>query len=286
MHEFLLAQKCATVNFRKWTVTPQIWVTAVVIAIFGVWNLGWVLQYSYASGIRITPWLFPHFFFIPIMQLVYGYLTIVFFAEAPFRDSFSQFMEVRVGKKVWIYGQLLYIVEAAFIYVLYYMVISVVMVLPRIYISGEWGKAIEQLCYDRQIISSYGIVGGGFSFSADIIENMTPLQAMFSALLMLWLVSVWIGVVIFFLHIVLKKGAGIALAGFFVFLAYFSNYAGWLMFGNKLFFFSPINWISMGYLDIAGRGDLPDMLYAISILVVSSVIMGITGVKAYCVNES
>ena len=286
MRELLLAQKCAAVNFRKWAVTPQIWVTAVVIAIFGVWNLSWVMEYSYASGIRIAPWIFPHFLLIPIMQLVYGYLTIVFFSDAPFRDAFAQFLEIRVGKKLWICGQLLYIVEAALVYSLYYMVITIVMILPRIYVTLDWGKAIEQLCYDREITSAYGIVGGALAFAPDILENFTPLQAMVLGLLMLWLVSVWIGVMIFFLHIILKKGAGIAVAGFFVFLAYFSNFVGALMFGNRIFFVSPINWVALGYLNIAGRGDLPDVWYAVSILLVSSVIMGVTGAKVYCVKES
>lgn len=286
MHELLLAQKCASVNFKKWLITPQIWITAAVIFVFALWNLSGVTAYSSASGIKTAPWIFPHFFFMPVMVTVYGFLTICLFSAAPFRDDFSQFMEIRMGKRIWICGQLLYILETSTVYVLYYVLITVVMILPRIFLTPEWGNLIKQLCYEPYITEEYGISLGGLYFSTDIIENFTPIQAMLLAMLMLWLVSAWLGTLIFVLHIVLKKGAGIIAAGFFVFLAYFANYVGWIMMGNRIFFFSPVNWLCLAYLNIAGRGDLPDLWYALSILVFCIIVFGGTGVKVYCAKEN
>lgn len=123
MGNFFLMQKCALVNFRKWAVTPQIWITLAAAAIMMNWNLSGVLEYSRASGIRVTPWVLPHFFSMPIMMTVFSAITVVLFAHAPFRDEFTQFLEIRMGKGLWIRAQVLYILEAAAVYTFFYVIV-------------------------------------------------------------------------------------------------------------------------------------------------------------------
>ena len=254
MRDLVLIQKCAGVNFKKWRTMPQIWMSAVVIAVFACWNLSGVLEYSVASGIRITPWILPHFFCMPAMQGVYAALTIVLFSAAPFRDSFSQFLEIRVGKQRWIQAQMLYILEASAVYVLYYVVITVIMILPRIFVTADWGMLITSLATNPSGPSDYGITVTGISFAPEIITAYSAPQAMILTMLLMWLVSCFLGFLIFGCHIAFSAETGIILAGFFGFLAYFSNYVGMMTFGTKILYVSPVNWISLGYLDVYGTG--------------------------------
>ena len=71
-------------------------------------------------------------------------------------------------------------------------------------------------------------------------------------------------------------------AGFFGFLSYFCNYVGWLTFGSRIFYFSPVNWIYLNYLDGAGG---PDLFYAVVFLVVQMIFWGTLGIRVYQIKE-
>ncbi len=289
MHNLILMQKCASSNFRKWPTMPQIWAIPVMILIFAGGNLSGVAALSEATGVRVTPWILPHFFNLPIMLVVYGFLTTFFFANAPFRDSFSQFLEVRVGKSNWIRGQVLYILEASLVYTLFYLSISILIILPRIYLTSDWGELIRYLAYGGGIKlseDSYEISVSGISFYSGIIEAFSPLQAMALSMLLLFLVSAFLGLLIFAFQILMGRGTGVVAAGFLTFLSYFCCYVGWIMFEGKLLYISPVNWICMGYLDINGTGIGPDILYAVAVLTAGIIFFSKLGVTVYCLKDS
>lgn len=285
MRNLVMMQKCASANIKKWIVTPKMWIIAVVIAIFTNWNFSWVTAYSKASGIHISPWVFPFYISMPVMLVVYGFLTIVLYADAPFRDSFSSFLEIRVGRQNWIGGQCLYIVESAAIYTLYQYVVTLLTILPRIFLTTEWGELISRLALDDGIVRQYGIEPSGTYFALSIVEAYTPAAATLLALLLMWAVTIFIGMTMLAFNIVIGKDAGVVAAGFLVFLSYFSNYVGWLMFGNKIFFLSPVNWVSLGYIN-AGQGtQMPDLFYVFPILFVVIYMMAMLGTRIYSVKD-
>ena len=285
MRRIVLLQRCASVNFRKWRSMPDVVFLAVVIVVFLGWNFSGVVEYSLVSGMRIAPWVFPFLFSMPIMLLIYGYLTIVFFARAPFRDSFSQFMEIRTGKRLWIEGQLLYILEASGVYCFYYFLVSFLMILPRIDFTMQWGPFIEQLAYNSMAPYLQGVSISGISFYNTVVETCSPVQATGLSFLLLYLVTCLIGTLIFFLHIVMKPGAGMAAAGFLVFFSYFINYVGGMMLGSWCVYVSPVNWICLGYLDLQGSGQSPEVLYAVMMLLFGNILLGGLGVRIYCLKD-
>ena len=285
MRDLILMQKCASANFKKWPAMPQIWGIVGMVLVFSISNLSGVVELSVAAGVRIAPWILPHFFGMPVMLVVYGFLTTFLFSDAPFRDAFSQFLEVRVGKRNWIRGQVLYILEASAVYALFYLAVSVLAILPRIYVTSDWGELIRYLAYggDAQAVEgSFDVVISGISFYEGILEAFTPLEAMALSLLLIFLVSSFLGLLIFACQILAGRGAGVVAAGFFTFLSYFCCYVGWMMFEGKLFFFSPVSWVSLGYLDIRGVGGGPDVVYAVAVLTAAILCLAELGVKVYC----
>ena len=282
MGELLLMQKCAAVNFKKWLVTPQIWITLAAALIMISWNLSGVMEYSRVCGIRITPWVLPHFFSMPIMTNFFSIMTIILFADAPFRDAFTQFLEIRVGQDLWIRAQILYILEASAVYTLFYVAATILVCLPRIYFSMDWGALLTQLAVVREDVASYGIELEGIVFSEYLITNYTAPEAMGLTCLMIWLVSSFLGVLIFGCNILIGHGAGIMAAGFFGFLSYFCNYVGWLTFGDRIFYVSPVNWIYLNYLDGAGH---PDLFYALAFLTIQIMVWGTLGTRMYQIRE-
>ena len=274
MHKLQMMQKCASANFRNWMVLPKIWIILGVIAIFSMWNLSGVLEYSADVGIRVTPWVFPYFFSMPVMCLVFGFLTIVLFSEAPFRNPLSDFMEIRTGKRIWIQGQCLFVIEASFFYALTYFLVTVVCLLPRIFVTGQWGKLIQKLVYDGEA----GVPG--MYFSEQVFEGYSAIEATLYSLLFIWLVSAFLGMLVLASHILIGKNAGDIAAGFFAFLSYYSMYVGSMAFGNKIFRVSPVNWINIGTL-LGSKYGMPDKYYAFSFLVIGIVVFGIMGIRGY-----
>ena len=285
MRRWILMQKCVNVNFRKWRTTPQIWMSGIIIAVFAYWNLSQVVEYSIQCKVRIAPWILPHFFTMPAMQSVFGALTVVLFSAAPFRDAFSQFLEVRVGKEIWIRGQVLYILEASAAYVLYYLLLTIVMILPRIYLTLDWGQLITQLAGNPSDPAQYGITMAGIFFAQEIVGALSAPAAMGLTLLGMWLVSCFLGFLIFACHILFGHGTGILTAGFFSFLAYFSNYVGQLTFGTRILYVSPVNWICLGYWDIYHSGMMPDVWYIIAFCGVGIIILGSLGTRVYLARD-
>lgn len=282
MREWILMQKCAAVNFREWSVTPQIWISLAVTGGMVFWNLSWVLEYSRACGIRLAPWILPHFFTMPVMLAFFAALTTMFFSSAPFRDQFTQFLEIRVGRRLWIRAQVLYILEASAVYTAFYALATVLACLPRIYPTWEWGTLITQMALVPGDVAEYGIQMESILFSGTLINDYSAPEAMVWSCLMIWLVSAFLGMLIFGVNILAGQGRGIMAAGFFAFLSSFSHHVGWLIFGNRIYYFSPVNWINLNFADGRGR---PDLIYAVVFLTLQIAFWAVLGVRVYQIKE-
>ena len=253
-------QKCANANFSNFSIEPKTWMIFAVMAVFAMWNLSGVLEYSSEIGIRCTPWIYPHFFSMPTMWLVYGFLTISLFSDAPFHSSFSNFMQIRMGKRTWLFGQCLFIFEASLCYSITYFLLSIIIILPRIIVINKWGKLIETFAYNREAAEHLT----GIYFMASILEKYSPLEATLLMILIVWLVSCFLGMLILACRILFGGNAGNGAAGFLVFLSYFCVYIGSMVFGNTIYKFSPVSWINIAAFQ--WKNGYPDLTYSISFL--------------------
>lgn len=268
-------QKCANVDFSTWSVMPRTWMVLGVMAVFAMWNLSGVLDYSAEVGIRCTPWVYPHYFSMPIMGLVYGFLTIALFSDAPFRSPFSDFLQIRTGKRTWLLGQCLFVAEASLCYSVTYFLLSVIMVLPRIIVMNQWGRLIETFAYSQD--ASANLVG--VYFVPDILEKYTPAAATLWTILFVWLVSCFMGMLILACRVLFGGNVGSAAAGFLVFLSYFCVYIGSMVFGGGIYRFSPVSWICISV--FRGSGGGPDMVYGLSFLILGIVACCTVGSMLY-----
>ena len=273
--KILWAQKCAWANFSNWFTIPKTWIVFGVMLIFALWNLSGVIQYSAESGIRCSPWIFPHYFSPPIMWLVYGFLTIALFSDVPFYSAFSDFLKIRTGAHVWIAGQCFFIVEASLFYSLLYFLITIIMISPRIIVMRKWGKLIETFVYNPEAAEKLT----GIYFIEEIVKKYSPVRATILAVLFVWLVSCFLGMLILMCRVILGGHVGNAIAGFFVFLSYFAAFVGSLVFGAGIYRFSPVSWINIAV--FRGTGGYPDMTYGAFFLIAGILIFGSVGSLCY-----
>lgn len=268
---------CSGVNFKKWAVDVKIYTLFSLIGVFNLWQFSGIYEYGRMVGFGVSPWVFPHLFVTPVIMPVYGCFTILFFCDAPFIDRHMPFLTIRTGRIAWVVGQLVYIFFASFVYTLINFVISIVIFFPYIDFTSEWGRVVMTLArnpasaYDKGIELTALIDGS-------IVTYFSAIEATLISLGLFFLVTLFMGIVIFSLNLITGKMWGIIIAGILVFISYFSIYVGRLTVGLRVYYFSPLSWCSLRYIDWYGSGESPSFRYAIVFLLGMSLFLSILSV--------
>ncbi len=284
MKSWRILQQIASVNFKKWIVKPNVWIALLVYSIYIAANSLWLLRYCNATGMRITPWVYPHVYVMPLMWMVFSGLLAVIFSDAPYQDGFSQFLQCRVGRRTWLVGQLLYTLEVSLLITIVMAFIPALMLIPHVSFSFEWGTCIRWLAYNVLDPVNYGIEAPGLTFGYPILEKYSALQAMGLSMLLTFLLSVFMGLLSFAANVIAGEGTGAVIIGVLGFLAYFCTYVGYYFIGEKLLYISPVNWIYLTALDPKVSGG-PPVSYAIVFLVAGAVAFWILGCRWWIRKE-
>lgn len=275
---------CAQINFRKWPVSPRMYTLAAIIAAFSIWVFSWISDYADAVGVAATPWVFPFLLTAPILIPIYGSLTMLLFCDAPFTDSHTPFLVIRTSRRNWAIGQLLYIVLAGFVYSIFFVLMSMLSLIPNIQFSADWGTVLKTIAFDPSSPSKYGITALAI-IGGSVMSMFEAIPATLISFGLFWLVSVFIGVLIFCFNVVIGGASGLIAAGFLTFLAYFSIFVGRISFGNIIYYVSPVSWGSMFNLDWGGTGQMPSPIYAVGCLVGLILLMSIISVFIFCKKD-
>lgn len=272
---------CTQVNFRKWSVNPRIYTLAVLIIAFLAYHLSGLSQFAADNNIGVTPWVFPHLTTPPVMQ-VFACFTILLFSDAPFADRHMPFLVIRAGRRNWVVGQLLYIVLAAFIYTAFTFIISVLALIPKIQLSMDWGSIIKTLAGGSGVPDTVTVFA-----DERILTNFSAIGATLISFGLFWLVSIFIGFLIFCFNIVVGKMSGLVASGVFIFISFFSIIHGRLVLGDWISYLSPISWMNMSFFDWNNTSpfNLPSPTYAVICLLVASLLMSIISVKVFCKKD-
>lgn len=275
---------CARVNFSKWPVTPRIYTLAAIIIAFSIWVFSWISDYAFAVGVAAAPWVFPYLLTTPIIFMIYGCLTALLFCDAPFADSHTPFLVIRTSRRNWVTGQLLYIVLASFIYTAFFVLMSMLVLIPNVQFSMNWGAVLKTIAFNPGSLAKYGITPLAV-IGDPVITMFSAIHATLISFGLFWLVSVFIGVLIFCFNIVIGRMCGLVAAGVFTIVSYFSIYVGKIAYGNMIYYISPINWSSMFYLNWGGIGTMPTPFYAVCCLAGAILMMGTASVVVFCKKD-
>ncbi|MCJ7840059.1 hypothetical protein MUB24_03855 [Lederbergia sp. NSJ-179] len=270
---------CSRVNLRKWAVNTRIYTLAVLIIAFLAYHSYGLSQFAAEKGVAITPWVFPHLNTPPVMQ-VFACFTLLLFCDAPFADRHMPFLVIRTGRRNWAIGQFIYIILAAFIYTAFVYAVSVLVLVPNIQFSTDWGIVIKTLAVNSDMAPDVTIF-----MNEEIIYMLSPIKATLISFGLFWLVAVFVGVLIFCFNTVIGKMSGVVITGIFIFISYFSMYLGFLSFGIGIYYFSPISWSSITFVDWDYSGTFPSPTYAVLFLLLASLLMSILSTIVFCKKD-
>lgn len=206
--------KLAFVDFRKWLRNPRVYVVFIGLLLF-VHTLNKEIRIFCAeTGYRAAPYLITFLLHDSYFVFVFLFFATLLFCNAPFIDNLTPYDMIRSGRKLWFVSKLIYIILAAFIFILLLFLITLIVLFPYVTFLGDWGHVFRTLALTGQ-----GNTLGLPQISANIVQLAKPLPLTFFTLTNFFLQCVIVGLIMFCMGLLTKtRGLGIALASVYSFL--------------------------------------------------------------------
>lgn len=162
----------------------------------------------------ITTWMAPHLVDNLSFITFLGFIVCYVYSDVPFMNRTELYKILREGRKMWAIEKLGAICLQSFLIVVLVYVMSVLVFIPRVQLSADWGKIIWTMAYSNNIYD-YNIYGRS---SAVIVNKYEPWQAMLICFFMMWLEITLVGVFMFTISLYLNRIVAIAIVGFMMVL--------------------------------------------------------------------
>ncbi|HEY4554560.1 MAG TPA: hypothetical protein VIG80_15310 [Bacillaceae bacterium] len=260
-------------NLRKWSSNYRVWVIAILLIILTHNFTKDIGYFARDIGINVSPWIFPFLFTQKYIKLLFFFPLVLLFCDAPFVDNNQPYIISRSGRTPWSIGQIGYIFIASSAYFLFLVFLTLVVNLPNIEYTAEWGKVLGTLANTNASIQ----IGLKTSILSSIIHYFNPIQAMWFSFFLSWLAGIFLGLLIYVVNSVSNSRMfGVLAASFFLVLD--ASVSG----RPELYRFSPVSWSNISRIDIEGTTQMPTITY---IYIGFALIIGSMVIAAIVVNR-
>ena len=132
-------------NFIQWRKNYRIWMIVAIETILIFRYLHGLSEYGQATGKTITPFVLPIVFAEAensngLLKVLIYLGCVMLFCNAPFLNNQKPYMILRCKRKGWYLGENMYLWLAAFLYMLFISLISLIAVLPTVSTNRLWGE--------------------------------------------------------------------------------------------------------------------------------------------------
>lgn len=239
-------------NFKKWPVNPRIYLLLISLFLYLYSRLAPVIEFCRTFGYGIAPYTFPYIMSeeFSVMLIMFG--VVLLFCDAPFIDAQQPYIILRSGRMLWVMAQLLYIVLASALYFLAVILLNFIVLLPVAEFTPAWGKVIGTFAQ-----TSAGMQQGiSIPFSYAIMNTHSPASAMFISFLLCWVVSVFIGFIMFVFNSNISRASGAIAASLLIFWQ-----SAVVKTSTFMINYSPVSWVSLAKTNLKGNTVYPSLTY-------------------------
>lgn len=205
--------------------------------------------------------ILPYLYSIRYFRLCIQFGIVLMFSNAPFRSGNSLFQVIRTGYTKWCVGQIVYIIISSAAYVFTLFLLCIIFTLSSSGFSLTWGKTFSTLAQTS---------GWTYRISYGLQLKYAPVEALVNTALLLFLLSVLLGMTMFLLSNVVGHGAGIIAASAIVLFGLVPD-----MTQNHILIItlSPCSLTQIENLDSIGISGYPSLAYAYTFLLVGITIL-------------
>ena len=131
-------------NFRQWRRSPRIAVTFILAFILCFFLTDKIISFAgeQHTTMQIAEafiWTFGDSHSILLSSL----LLLILFADVPFITPATPFFLSRENKKIWVFGQMLYMIGATVIYMGFVLLSSCVLCMRMSYVNNIWSRTAQ-----------------------------------------------------------------------------------------------------------------------------------------------
>ncbi len=249
--------KIALQNFISWSQNYRMLMLVLLICTIISQFCDEINSFSLSIGAQtnvlgILPYMYSNnkSYFRLVIQLG----IVLMFSNAPFKTDNSLFSVMRTGYVKWCVGQLLYIIGASIIYVILLFLLTNIFCIKTLGYSDSWGKTFATLRLRTDFI---------YPITEKIQLLYDPLEAFLHTVLLIFMLSVFFGLLIFLMSSLIGRSSGLILSVLLILLGLMPDFCSVPALIAKI---SPCSLTQIGLLDKTRMTLYPSIAYAYTVL--------------------
>ncbi len=204
MYKMKQIWKISCNSFSGWRRSPRVWMTFILAFVLCLMLSNQAITFSqtYGTYMQILEpfiWTFGDADSVMISSL----LLMMLFSDMPFITEATPYYLIRTTRKIWLIGQVLYVVIATIIYALFLLIIECVLASPRSFVGSMWSETGAMIGYSQ--------IGKEIALPASIksMEATSPYQCGIVVFLLLLCYSLLMAIIMLFFNLTKNKMAGV-----------------------------------------------------------------------------
>lgn len=224
-----------------------------------VWvNMSSIRSFIEATNYPVSIYIYPIMLIHIKFRTIISFCCVYLFSDVPFLQYSKMYSLIRMGRIKWALAQILSIFETAFLFCLYMCIVPVVLCIPNVEFTGEWGKIIHTLSLTN-MSQVYAI---NIYVPYEVLVRLKPMEAMFLAVGLSTLLISFFGVFMFAVSLVFKRNIAIVAASVVIgwSVAVYNMYP----IPKKIFSnYAPVLWLDISQIGqlFYGMKRFPDLRY-------------------------
>ena len=159
-----------------------------------VWvNMSSIRSFIEATNCPVSIYIYPIMLIHIKFRTIISFCCVYLFSDVPFLQYSKMYSLIRMGRLRWALAQILSICETAFLFCLYMCIVPVVLCIPNVEFTGEWGKIIHTLSLTN-MSQVYAI---NIYVPYEVLVRLEPMEAMFLAVGLSTLLISFFGIFMF-----------------------------------------------------------------------------------------
>lgn len=192
-------------NFRKWKKNPQIILAFCLGFILCFLLSDKVISFAQDKGIvmqALEPFIWT--FGDATSVLIISLLLVLLFSDMPNVGNEVPFMLVRISKKTWMLGQILYMILATVLFTLFLLLSTILLSASMVYTADMWS--------DTAAVLGYSDIGNNIFVPSfvKVMELSLPSECAINVFLLITGYAVFMASIILFFNLFKNKGGVIA----------------------------------------------------------------------------
>ena len=251
----------ALLGFRRTVFSTRGIVFILMCAFFVSFQTEGLRELADKYNTRMEAVFLPYLHSDGLYQMLFGILCIYFYSDAPFQSRSMVYSVMRIGKKKWVWANILKVFFLALHIMVFEVAISVLINLGNIKIDNTWDALWNTI--------SVSWFNDGVLFSRNVIISFTPFQATFRVVTMGVLVVGMIGLIQYCFSLIFGKRIAIAVNGIICILPLLAVYTRY----PYLYYISPISWMGIIEHNAGYRFHRPALIFMYMTALILDVVM-------------